>query len=77
MKVELFGWTIHIFRHRLSGRERHKIWRLKCIKNSLCVICGRKVVDISYYTGEKYRKCKIHRKVENYLSKLRRQKFTK
>ena len=74
MKVEAFGWTLHIFRHRQTGAERHAKWRKKCLKQERCTVCGNKVKMISTHTGQKYRKCKKHRLRENQLSKLKRNK---
>ncbi len=72
MKLEAFGWTIWIFKHRQSATRRHAKWRKKAVKERKCVVCTKRVRMKNKWTGEWYRKCKKCRLHENALCKIRR-----
>ena len=76
MLIQIFNWTLHIYKANQTGTERHKRWRAKAKKERRCVICSRKVMRKNKWTGDWYRKCEKHRKHENVLNKIRRNKLT-
>jgi len=67
MFIQLFNWTIHVYKASQTGSERHKRWRTKAIKKRRCVVCSRKIQTKNPWTGEWYRMCTKHRLRANYL----------
>lgn len=67
MLIQLGAWTLHLYKHRQSGTERHAKWRKKAVKQKRCVVCGSYKLAKNKFNGKPIRKCEKCRNRECYL----------